>query len=130
MVKLGTKSALFGYFRDGIWKQHSHILNQHSWICLITKFWKIMKMPKFGPTNILFGYFWTKIFKKNCCHIWNQHPQICLIINFSKIQKFLNFGPKMTYLGIFDQKCLICRFLDLNSRGTFVTFEISTFEYV
>ena len=45
----------------GIWKQHFHTLNQHSQICVIVKFPKIIKMPKIGTKNALFGYFWDKI---------------------------------------------------------------------
>ena len=39
-------------------------------ICLIAKYHEIMKMPNFGTTSTLFGYFWPRILK-NYCHIWN-----------------------------------------------------------
>ena len=34
-------------------------------ICLIAKFHKNIKMPKFGIQDALLGYFWDRI-KKNC----------------------------------------------------------------
>ena len=42
-------------------KKCCHITNQHPEFCLIAKFCKKPKMPKFGSKNALFGYFWTRI---------------------------------------------------------------------
>ena len=44
--------------------------------------------------------------------------------NFAKKQKCINLGPKMPFLGIFDQKCLICLFLGKNFQKAIVKFEI------
>ena len=80
-------------------KKCCHITNQHPEICLIAKFCKKPKMPKFGSKNALFGYFWTRIWK-HYCHIENQHPRICLIAKFCiKNQKCLNLGTKGSFLG-------------------------------
>ena len=91
MSTFGTKNAFFRYFWTRIFLKNCHIvifvllpfskkllscLNQDLRICLNAKFREKMKMPKFGTKNVLFGYFWTGIFK-NFCHIWVKHPQIC-----------------------------------------------------
>ena len=33
---------------------------------LTAKFWKTIKMPKFGTKNALFRYFWAGILKQYC----------------------------------------------------------------
>ena len=61
MPKFGAKSAWFGYFGVGIWKQYCHIWNQHPGIYLTAKFDQKTKMSKFGTKNALFGYFRPKM---------------------------------------------------------------------
>ena len=56
------------------------------------------------------------------CHISNYYYQMCLNEKICEETKKSNFGTKMPYLNILN--------LDLNSKGIFVSFEISTFEYV
>ena len=135
MLKLRTKSALFGYFQARILKIFCHIWNQHIRISGTANFCEETKMSYFGTKNALFGYFWPRIpylglfgreFLKNYCHIWNQHPQICLIANFMKEQKCLILGPKMPDIGnlgldwkqychVWNQDPRIC--LTTNVRG-------------
>ena len=72
-AKFGTKNALFEYFWAGILKSYCLIWKQHLWICLIAKFYKETKMPKFRnqkchfwvflTKNALFIYFWARILK-------------------------------------------------------------------
>ena len=110
MLKFGAKNALFEYFWSEMpylnifglefKKKKCHIWNQHPWICLIAESREIMKMPKFGTKNALFGYFWTK-FWKNVCHIWNQHLQISEIVKFCKETKMSKFGNKNALFGYF-----------------------------
>ena len=50
--------------------------------------------------------------------------------NFAKKQNCLNLGTKMLYLGIFEQKCLICLYLGQKFKNTIVIFEISTVKFV
>ena len=51
--------------------------------------------------NALFGYFWSRIFKKYC-RIWNKHPQIFLIWELPKLpKKCPNLVPQVPYLGSF-----------------------------
>ena len=57
MAKIGTKSALFGYFWARILKTYCHIWNQHLAISVIAKFYEEKEMPRFGTKNALFGYF-------------------------------------------------------------------------
>ena len=75
----------------GIWKQHFHTLNQHSQICVIAKFPKIIKMPYLGIFGIKFN--------KNYDHIWKQHPLICLIAKFRGNTKMAKFETKNALLG-------------------------------
>ena len=139
MTEFGTKNALFGYFWPkmpylGIFgqelkKKYCQIWNQHPQIFLIAKFRGKTKMPKFGTTNALFGYFWAGIWKQNC-HISKQHPQICLIVKFREIMKmpkygnknvlFVYFWPRMSYLGAFG----------LEFEKNIVIFEISVLEFI
>ena len=53
----------------------------------------MMKMPKFGTKNALFGYSWAETCKQNN-HILEQHHQICLIAKFCQIMKMPKFGTK------------------------------------
>ena len=108
-----VSNASLGYFWAGIWKKYCHIWNQHPRLCLIAKFYKKTKIPKFGTKNALFGYFWTRILK-NYCHIGNQLLRICLLAKFCEETKMPNLGLKMPFLSIFDQKCLIWVFLGKN----------------
>ena len=57
MPKFGTKSALFGYFWAGIWKNYCHIWNQHLRISVIVKICEETKIAKFRTQNTSFGYF-------------------------------------------------------------------------
>ena len=102
-LKFGTKNTLFGYFWGRIWKNHSHIWNQHPRICLIAKFCVETKMPKFGTKNAWFGYFWAGFWKRYC-QIWNQQRisslEFTYLQNFARKQKCLNW-----------LKCLIWLFL-------------------
>ena len=68
MPKCPTKNALFGYFQAGILEKFFHIRNQHHWVDLISKYYELMKMLKFGTKSTLFVYFWTRILK-NSSHI-------------------------------------------------------------
>ena len=116
-----TKNALLRYFLTISWKNYCHIWNEHLRICLISKFCKETKMPKFGTKNAIFCYFWLKMhylsifrktFKKNHCPIWNQHPQICLLQNFHEKTKIPNFEIKNAWFiyfwtGIWTQYCHI-----------------------
>ena len=55
------------YLYYQFWTKESlsrHIWSQNPWICIIAKYRKIIKMPKFGTKNVLFEYFWQK------CFIW------------------------------------------------------------
>ena len=56
-----TKNALLRYFLTISWKNYCHIWNEHLRICLISKFCKETKMPKFGTKNAIFCYFWLKM---------------------------------------------------------------------
>ena len=112
MPKIGTKSALFGYFWARILKSYGHIWNQHPQICLFARFHGNTKMPKFGTKNSWFGYFWARIFE-NYCHIWNQHLQICLIANFYEERKMFKFGTKNTLFEYFGPKMLYLDILGL-----------------
>ena len=51
--KFLTRSTLFGYF--SVIFSKAIVIFQ---ICVIAKFHKKMKMPKFGTKNALHGYFW------------------------------------------------------------------------
>ena len=53
----------------------------------------MMKMPKFGTKNALFGYSWAETSKQNN-HILEQHHQIRLIAKFREIMKMPKFGTK------------------------------------
>ena len=100
-------------------KKCCHITNQHPEICLIAKFCKKPKMPKFGSKNALLGYFWTRIWK-HYCHIWNVHTRICLGEKFRKKTKMPKFGTKMPYLGTFG----------LEFEKAIVISDISTLEFL
>ena len=100
-------------------KKCCHITNQHPEICLIAKFCKKPKMPKFGSKNALFGYFWTRIWK-HYCHIWNVHTRICLGEKFRRKTKMPKFGTKMPYLGTFG----------LEFEKAIVISDISTLEFL
>ena len=54
MPKFGTKNTLIRNFWAGILKNHYHILNQDSQICLTAKFFIKVKILKFGSQNTLF----------------------------------------------------------------------------
>ena len=60
----------------------------------------------FLTKNVLFEYFWARIFEKYF-HILNKHTQNCLL-------------PKIPYLGIFG----------LQSENNIIIFEISTVEFI
>ena len=104
MPKFGTKFALIGYFWPKMpylcilglecSKNYYHIWNQHPQICLLSKFTRKTRMPKFQTKNALSGYFWTRIWKKYC-HIWNQHFRICLIAKFCEIMQMPKFRTKI-----------------------------------
>ena len=68
MHKFRTKNASFWYFSFKNFKNYSHILNQHTQICVVVKVCEKMKMPKFGTKNALFDDIWVRILK-NYCHI-------------------------------------------------------------
>ena len=107
-------------FSDRNWKKNCHIWNQHPWICLfhiwnqhlegliciISKFCRKTKMPKFWTKNALFGYFWATVLR-NYCRIWNQHPQICLFAkNFVKKTKIPKCGIKNALVGYFGARII------------------------
>ena len=94
-----------GIFGPEFYKNYCHIWNQHLRICQVAKFCEIMKMPKFGTKNALFGYFWARSFTKNYCHIWNQHREIYLFAKFHEKTKMLKFG--YFGAGIWKQYCHI-----------------------
>ena len=57
---------------------------------------------KLGTKNVLFEYFWARIWTK-CCHIWAppyQHLRICQNVKFNGNKKN-NFGAKTTLFGCF-----------------------------
>ena len=56
------KNALFRCFWARILKNYCHIWYPHPQICLFAKFCEKTKMPKLGTKNVLFGYFWARIF--------------------------------------------------------------------
>ena len=91
------------FFGPEFFKKSCYIWNQHPWICLITKYCEIKKMPKFGTKSALFAYFWPRILK-NYCHYWIQHPSICLTGKFCEETKMLKFGTKNTFWGVFLTK--------------------------
>ena len=119
LAKFWTKNALFGYFWARIFKRYCRIWNRtlifvkfnkiyknclnchHPQTCLIAKFCKKTKMPKFVTKKALFGSFCDRTLK-NYCHIWNQHSQIY------EIEKFCSW-IKNAYVCY--QKCLILVFL-------------------
>ena len=88
--------------------------NKHSRICLIPKFSLKIKNFKFGTRPVLFGYFWTGIWKQYC-HIWKHHTRICLAAKLREKTKMPKFGTPNVLFGYFwdriskkwDQKCLI-----------------------
>ena len=130
MPKFGTKNALFGYFWARILKNYCHIWNQHLRISLIAKFCEETKMFKIGTKNALFwyfwpkvpyfGYFWARILKKLLSYLkWlPSNLSICKISRKNKNAK------------IWDQKCLILVFFQLEFENSIVIFEISTLEFV
>ena len=67
-------------------KNFGHIWTQPTQICLISTFYRKIKMPKLGTKNALFGHFWSNNFKSSC-HIWNHHPLICLTAKFQSEKK-------------------------------------------
>ena len=119
MSKFVTKRVLFWYFWARILKRYCHIWNQHPWICLITKYWEIMKMSKFVTKRVLFWYFWARILKRYC-HIWNQHLRISVIAKLCEETKMLKCGTKNALLGIFGQEF----------QKSILIFEISTLKFV
>ena len=110
MPKFGTQNAWFGYlwpkmpyldiFELQFKKNNCHIWISNPWICLIAKYWEIMKMPKSGTISALFGYFRARILK-NCCHVWNQHPRTRAIAKFCEETKMPKFGTKNAFIGYF-----------------------------
>ena len=60
-----------------------------------------VKILTFGAKNVLFGYFWARISKKNYCHNWNKHPRICLIAKFWEKTKTSKYGTKNALSGYF-----------------------------
>ena len=80
------------------------------------KKWKCLNL---GPKNVLFGYFWTGVFK-GYYHIWNQHiGTYCILLKFYQ-RKGPNFGPKMSSLGIFG----------LEFGNSFLMLKIRTLELI
>ena len=69
MPKFGTKTALFVYFWTRIFKNYSHIWNQHPQISETAKFSEEPKLSKFWTKNALFGYFWARILKEILSHL-------------------------------------------------------------
>ena len=61
MLKFGSKNALLAYFWIGILKSYSRIGYQHHLKCLIAKFYRKTKKPKFGTKEALFGQFCARI---------------------------------------------------------------------
>ena len=91
------------YLYYQFWTKESlscNIWNQNPWICLIEKYREIMKMPKCGSKNALFGYFCTRT-SKNYYRIWNQQLQISVIAKFCEETKMSKFGTKNTWFGYF-----------------------------
>ena len=76
-----------------------NILNQHPHICLIAKFCKKKRLPKFRTLNG-FAYFGGKISKKTY-HIWNLHTKICLIGKFCKKKKYLYIWETIFLISVF-----------------------------
>ena len=61
MPKIGTKSALFGYFWARTLKHYCHIWNQHLQIGLIAKFYEEKKCLNLGPKMPYLGIFDTQV---------------------------------------------------------------------
>ena len=61
MPKIGTKSALFGYFWARTLKRYCHIWNQHLQISLIAKFYEEKKCLNLGPKMPYLGIFDTQV---------------------------------------------------------------------
>ena len=66
-------------------------------------------MPKFGTKTPDLGIFGLE-FENNIVIFEISTLKFVSLENFAEKQKCLNLGSKMSYLGIFDQKCLICVF--------------------
>ena len=103
MRNLGNIRALFGYFRDGIWKQYCHIWNLPLKFDYLQNF---MLKQKFWTDSAWFGYFCAGIWKWYC-HIWNQHSPICLIAKFF---------VKIKMPRLWTQKCVIWVFVGCNLK--------------
>ena len=126
---LGPKMPCLGIFGLELWKTIVIFEIRILKFVYFQNFPQKTKMPGFRTKNALFGYFWAGILK-NYCHIWNQHRQIFLIAKFRGKTKMPKFRTKMAYLEIFEQKCLIWKFLGWNFKYNIVIFEISTLEFV
>ena len=131
MPKFCTKNALFGLIGAKVFfkKNCCHICNQHPKSCLIVRFGKKIKRPKFGTKNAFLGYFWPKT---TCLGIFELEFEnniavfeIC-VLEFVLLQslvqnyKSLKVGPKIGESGIFR--------LELESN--IVIFEINTLHSV
>ena len=61
-LSLGPKMPHLGIF--GLEFENSIVIFKITRVCLAAKFRERMKIPTFGTRNALFGYFWSRIFKK------------------------------------------------------------------
>ena len=99
MPKFGTKKVFFWNVWAGIWKQHYHIWNQDTPICLISKFQE-KKCLNLEPKIPYFCNFCLG-FRNNIVIFEISTLEFVQLQNFKKKQKCLNLGPKILYFGIF-----------------------------
>ena len=118
-------------------KNYCHTWNQHPWIYLIARYCEIMKMPKFGTKNVLFGYFWPKIssldifgarFFERLLPYLKSTPSNLDICKISRKTKMSKFGTKNVsfmyfwagiwkqYYYIWNQHPRICLFAKFRQK--------------
>ena len=78
------------------------------------------KMPTFGTENVLFPYFWDRIFKKLLSYLKSSHSNQGNSKIYWKKEKCLNLEAKSNYLDIFG----------IEFWKTIVIFEVSILKYV
>ena len=55
-------------------------------------------MPKFGTEDVLFGYFWGKLWKKLLPYLKSATSNLSKVCKLTKLHQL---GPKMRYFDVF-----------------------------
>ena len=101
----GTKIVFFGYLWGKIFKNCSHISNQHPQICPIANFAKKQKCLNLGQKRPYLGLSGLE-FKKTIAILEISTLKFVQLQNFAKITKISKFGTKNALFGYFWARIL------------------------